>query len=94
MLALLFFILLLLQLSFIMSLLHVLSSILIVEVGLCKPEGQAMLSGFISLQDLCSFLKKTFVCHYVKIKLFSKCSMKCAHFKLVLEKSGNEMWLI
>lgn len=58
MLALLFFILLLLQLSFIMSLLHVLSSILIVEVGLCKPEGQAMLSGFISLQDLCSFLKK------------------------------------
>lgn len=59
MLALLFFILLLLQLSFIMSLLHVLSSILIVEVGLCKPEGQAMLSGFISLQDLCSFLKKS-----------------------------------
>lgn len=25
--------------------------------GLCKPDGQAVLSGFVSLQDLCSFLR-------------------------------------
>lgn len=25
--------------------------------GLCKPKGQAVLSGFVSLQDLCSFLR-------------------------------------
>lgn len=23
--------------------------------GLCKPEGQAVLSGFVSLQEMCSF---------------------------------------
>lgn len=58
--------------------------------GLYKPEGQAVLSGFVTLQDPCSFLRSLFFCHYVELKIYKKCSMKFVLFKSVLGKSRKK----
>lgn len=62
--------------------------------GLCKPEGQAVLSGFVSLQDLCSFVRNLCMslCGNITLRQvqYEMCSFQISFGK----KSEKEMWFI